>query len=114
MAYTENELASDLQNQEYKYGFVTNIESDQVPKGLSEETIRIISAKKEEPQWLLDYRLKAYEIWKSMTEPEWAHVQYEKPDFQDIIYYSAVKKKKYEIRNINGRTKSTYRYKCCC
>jgi len=96
MAYTENELASDLQNQEYKYGFVTNIESDQVPKGLSEETIRIISAKKEEPQWLLDYRLKAYEIWKSMTEPEWAHVQYEKPDFQDIIYYSAVKKKKYE------------------
>jgi Fe-S cluster assembly protein SufB len=96
MAYTENELASDLQNQEYKYGFVTNIESDQVPRGLSEETIRIISAKKEEPQWLLDYRLKAYEIWKSMTEPEWAHVQYEKPDFQDIIYYSAVKKKKYE------------------
>ena len=96
MAYTENELASDLQNQEYKYGFVTNIESEQVPKGLSEETIRVISAKKEEPQWLLDYRLKAYEIWKSMTEPEWAHVQYEKPDFQDIIYYSAVKKKKYE------------------
>jgi Fe-S cluster assembly protein SufB len=96
MAYTENELASDLQNQEYKYGFVTNIESEQVPKGLSEETIRIISAKKEEPQWLLDYRLKAYEIWKNMTEPEWAHVQYEKPDFQDIIYYSAVKKKKYE------------------
>ena len=96
MAYTENELASDLKNQEYKYGFVTNIESEQVPKGLSEETIRIISAKKEEPQWLLDYRLKAYEIWKSMTEPEWAHVQYEKPDFQDIIYYSAVKKKKYE------------------
>ncbi len=96
MAYTENELASDLQNQEYKYGFVTNIESEQVPKGLSEETIRIISAKKEEPQWLLDYRLKAYEIWKSMTEPKWAHVQYEKPDFQDIIYYSAVKKKKYE------------------
>ncbi len=96
MAYTENELANDLQNQEYKYGFVTNIESEQVPKGLSEETIRIISAKKEEPQWLLDYRLKAYEIWKSMTEPDWAHVQYEKPDFQDIIYYSAVKKKKYE------------------
>jgi Fe-S cluster assembly protein SufB len=96
MAYTENELANDLQNQEYKYGFVTNIESEQVPKGLSEDTIRLISAKKEEPQWLLDYRLKAYEIWKSMTEPEWAHVQYEKPDFQDIIYYSAVKKKKYE------------------
>jgi Fe-S cluster assembly protein SufB len=62
MGYTENELAKDLENQEYKYGFVTNLESEQVPKGLSEETIRIISAKKEEPQWLLDYRLKAYII----------------------------------------------------
>ena len=96
MSYTENELAKDLENQEYKYGFVTNLESEQVPKGLSEETIRIISAKKEEPQWLLDYRLKAYKIWLEMKEPEWAHVHYEKPDFQDIIYYSAVKQKKYE------------------
>ena len=96
MGYTENELAKDLENQEYKYGFVTNLESEQVPKGLSEETIRIISAKKEEPQWLLDYRLNAYKIWLEMKEPEWAHVHYEKPDFQDIIYYSAVKQKKYE------------------
>ena len=96
MSYTENELAKDLENQEYKYGFVTNLESEQVPKGLSEETIRIISAKKDEPQWLLDYRLNAYKIWLDMKEPEWAHVQYEKPDFQDIIYYSAVKQKKYE------------------
>ncbi len=96
MSYTENELAKDLESQEYKYGFVTNLESEQVPKGLSEETIRIISAKKEEPQWLLDYRLNAYKIWLDMKEPEWAHVQYEKPDFQDIIYYSAVKQKKYE------------------
>jgi len=96
MGYTENELAKDLENQEYKYGFVTNLESEQVPKGLTEETIRIISAKKEEPQWLLDYRLNAYKIWLEMKEPEWAHVQYEKPDFQDVIYYSAVKQKKYE------------------
>lgn len=96
MGYTENELAKDLENQEYKYGFVTKIESEQVPKGLSEETIRIISAKKEEPDWLLEYRLKAYRIWLEMIEPEWAHVKYEKPNFQDIIYYSAVKQKKYE------------------
>ena len=96
MGYTESDLAEDLENQEYKYGFVTNLESEQVPKGLSEETIRIISAKKEEPQWMLDYRLKAYKIWLEMTEPNWAHVQYEKPNFQDIIYYSAVKQKKYE------------------
>ena len=96
MGYTENELAKDLENQEYKYGFVTNLESEQVPKGLSEETIRIISAKKEEPEWLLEYRLNAYKIWLEMTEPNWAHVHYQKPDFQDIIYYSAVKQKKYE------------------
>lgn len=96
MGYTENELANDLENQEYKYGFVTNIESEKVPKGLSEETIRLISAKKEEPDWMLEYRLKAFEVWKKMTEPNWAHVQYEKPNFQDIIYYSAVKQKKYE------------------
>ena len=96
MSYTENELAKDLENQEYKYGFVTNLESEKVPKGLSEETIRLISAKKEEPQWMLDYRLKAYETWLEMTEPNWAHVHYDKPNFQDIIYYSAVKQKKYE------------------
>ncbi len=96
MSYTENDLAEDLQNQEYKYGFVSNLESEKIPKGLSEDIIRLISAKKEEPQWLLDYRLKAYAIWLEMTEPEWAHVQYAKPDFQDIIYYSAVKQKKYE------------------
>ena len=97
MSYTEEELAKDLENQEYKFGFVTNIESDQAPKGLNEDIIRFISAKKEEPSWLLEYRLTAFNAWKAMTEPEWAHVTYEKPDFQDIIYYSAPKqKKKYE------------------
>jgi Fe-S cluster assembly protein SufB len=96
MGYTENELANDLQNNEYKYGFTTNIESEKVPKGLSEDIIRLISSKKNEPEWLLEYRLKAFKIWSEMKEPEWAHVQYEKPDFQDIVYYSAIKKKKYE------------------
>ena len=97
MGYTENELAKDLENQEYKFGFVTNIESDKAPKGLNEDIIRFISAKKEEPEWLLDFRLKAFALWKEMTEPEWAHVHYEKPDFQDITYYSAPKQtKKYE------------------
>jgi len=96
MGYTENELAKDLENQEYKYGFTTEIESENAPKGLTEDTIRLISSKKEEPEWLLEYRLKAFKVWQEMKEPEWAHVQYEKPDFQDIIYYSAVKKKQYE------------------
>jgi Fe-S cluster assembly protein SufB len=95
--YTEHELAKDIEDQEYKFGFVSNIESDKIPIGLSEDVIRMISAKKGEPQWLLDYRLKAYAVWKEMTEPEWAHVQYKKPDFQAIAYYSAPKQtKKYE------------------
>jgi Fe-S cluster assembly protein SufB len=95
--YTENELAKDLENQEYKFGFVSDIESDKIPIGLSEDVIRMISAKKEEPKWLLDYRLNAYAAWKEMTEPEWAHVHYKKPDFQAIAYYSAPKQtKKYE------------------
>jgi Fe-S cluster assembly protein SufB len=97
MGYTENELAKDLENQEYKFGFVTNIASDKAPKGLNEDIIRFISSKKNEPEWLLEHRLKAFSIWKEMTEPEWAHVHYEKPDFQDITYYSAPKQtKKYE------------------
>lgn len=95
--YTENELAKDLENQEYKFGFTTNIESDKAPKGLNEDIIRFISAKKNEPEWLLEYRLKAFEVWKTMVEPEWAHVTYEKPNFQDITYYAAPKQtKKYE------------------
>jgi len=97
MGYTENELAKDLENQEYKFGFVTNIESDKAPNGLSEDIIRFISAKKNEPDWLLEHRLQAYAVWKTMTEPSWAHVHYTKPNMQDICFYSAPKQsKKYE------------------
>ncbi|MFN8010713.1 MAG: Fe-S cluster assembly protein SufB [Holophagaceae bacterium] len=77
--------------QEYKYGFVTDIESDTVAPGLSEDVIRLISAKKGEPDWLLEWRLKAYRHWLTMTEPAWADVHYEKPEFQKIVYYSAPK-----------------------
>jgi Fe-S cluster assembly protein SufB len=79
--------------QEYKYGFVTDIESDTVAPGLSEDVIRLISAKKGEPDWLLEWRLKAYRHWLTLTEPSWADVHYEKPDFQKIVYYSAPKPK---------------------
>lgn len=97
MNYTENDLAKDLENSEYKFGFTTDIESDKAPAGLNEDIIRFISAKKEEPEWLLDYRLNAFRIWSEMKEPEWAHVRYDKPDFQAISYYSAPKQtKKYE------------------
>lgn len=95
--YTENELAKDLEDQEYKFGFTSDIESDTIAKGLNEDVIRLISSKKEEPQWLLDYRLKAFRAWEEMTEPEWAHVHYTKPNFQEIAYYSAPNQtKKYE------------------
>ena len=77
--------------QTYKWGFVTDIEADEAPPGLSEDIIRFISAKKEEPDWLLQWRLKAYRHWLTMEEPEWAHLSYEKPDYDSIIYYSAPK-----------------------
>lgn len=76
---------------EYKYGFVTDIEVVKAPKGLNEDVIRFISAKKDEPEWLLDWRLAAYRKWLKMEEPEWAMVNYKKPDFQDIYYYAAPK-----------------------
>jgi len=94
MAYTEESLKSELENQEYEFGFTIDIEADKAPNGLSEEIVRFISAKKNEPKWLLEYRLNAFRVWEKMTEPNWAHVQYEKPDFQSICYYSAPKQKK--------------------
>ncbi len=90
---TDAQDLEKLTGQEYKYGFVTDIESDTVPKGLSEDVIRMISAKKEEPEWLLEWRLKAYRMWLKMVEPHWANVEYPAIDYQDISYYSAPKQK---------------------
>jgi Fe-S cluster assembly protein SufB len=81
----------NLVNQPYKYGFVTEIESDVIPKGLSEDVVRLISAKKQEPEWMLEFRLRAYRTWLKMTEPTWAHVNYPPIDYQNIVYYSAPK-----------------------
>lgn len=83
-----------LVNQPYKHGFVTDIEADTVAKGLNEDVIRFISAKKKEPEWLLEFRLKAYRHWLTMKEPTWPNVHYPKIDFQDIIYFSAPRPKK--------------------
>ncbi len=88
-----NAALTAVTSQEYKYGFVTDIESDSVAPGLDEDVIRFISAKKGEPEWLLEFRLKAYRHWLTMTVPEWANVHYTKPDFQKIVYYSAPKQK---------------------
>lgn len=76
---------------QYKYGFETLIEMDKAPKGLSEDIIRFISAKKNEPEWMLEWRLDAFRRWKTMTEPNWSRVQYPPIDYQDIYYYAAPK-----------------------
>lgn len=89
-----SDILDKVTKSEYKYGFTTDIESDKAPKGLNEDIIRLISAKKEEPEWLLEWRLDALRTWQKMTEPDWANVHYKKPDFQDISYYAAPKKKK--------------------
>ena len=86
-------ILENLVNQPYKHGFVTSIETDVAPKGLNTDTIRMISAKKKEPEWLLEFRLKSYEAWLKMEEPEWQNVHHPKIDFQAISYYAAPKQK---------------------
>ncbi len=88
-----NDILDEVTQSEYKYGFYTDIEMDQAPKGLTEDTIRFISAKKNEPEFMLEFRLKAFRHWQTLKEPRWAHVNYPPIDFQDIIYYSTPKKK---------------------
>ena len=87
--YTEDDLREELKTKEYEYGFYTDIDSDTFPVGLNENIVRAISKKKNEPKWMTDWRLDAYREWKKMKEPEWANVNYKKPDLQSISYYSA-------------------------
>jgi len=89
MAYTEDDLKKELETKEYEYGFYTDLKSDTFPIGLNEDIVRAISKKKEEPEWMTNWRLESYREWEKMTEPEWANVNYPKPDFQAISYYSA-------------------------
>ena len=89
----ENKIISEVTESEYKWGFVTDIEEEDFPKGLNEDIVRAISAKKDEPDWLTEWRLKAYRHWQTMVEPKWSKVKYPKIDFQNIQYYSAPKKK---------------------
>ena len=91
MAYTEEELKKELEQQEYQYGFTTEIESETFPIGLNEDIVKSISKKKDEPEWMTKWRLDAYAAWKNIKEPEWANVNYKKPDFQAISYFSAPK-----------------------
>lgn len=93
MAQEQDDILKEATSKEYEYGFVTDIESELAPKGLNEDTVRFISAKKNEPQWLLEWRLEAFRLWQKMEEPKWALLQYPEIDFQDAHYYSAPKKK---------------------
>ena len=88
-----NQILNEVTKEDYKYGFVTHIDTDVIHRGLDEETIRIISAKKQEPQWLLDFRLRAFRYWQTLEMPQWAHLQIPPIDYQDIIYYAAPKRK---------------------
>jgi Fe-S cluster assembly protein SufB len=90
---TATETIESLVKQDYKYGFYTDVETDSAPPGLSEDTIRLISRRKKEPEWLTDWRLKAFRHWQTMQEPTWPKVHHEKINYQDIVYYSAPKKK---------------------
>ncbi len=107
---TETNNIEELANREYKYGFVTDIESDAAPRGLNEDIIRYISKKKDEPNWLTDWRLKAYRHWQSMVEPTWPNVHYPKIDYQDMIYYSAPKQsnRPRSLNEVDPELRKTY------
>ncbi|MFN5168979.1 MAG: Fe-S cluster assembly protein SufB, partial [Cyclobacteriaceae bacterium] len=90
----DNQVLEEITSKEYEHGWTVNLEADEAPKGLNEEIVKFISAKKGEPQWLLDWRLKAFRAWQQMTEPTWPNVHYPPIKYQDIIYYSAPKQKK--------------------
>jgi len=95
-----NEILEEFTSSEYKYGFTSDIDSDTLPPGLTEDTVRFISAKKEEPEFMLEFRLKAFRYWKTMKEPHWAHLHYPEIDYQSISYYSAPKKNK-ELKSLD-------------
>lgn len=90
----QDQILNELTSQEYKFGFTTDVETEVIEKGLSEDVVRLISSKKEEPEWLLEFRLKAYRHWLTMEQPEWAHLKIPAIDFQDIIYYADPTKRK--------------------
>ncbi len=100
MEKEQNNILEEVTNSDYKYGFHTNIEMDLAAVGLSEDTVRFISAKKNEPEWLLEFRLSAYRHWLTLTEPTWAHIHHPAIKYQDIIYYAAPKRKK-ELKSLD-------------
>ena len=105
-----DKIIEEVTSADYKYGFTTNIEQEFALKGLTEDTVRFISAKKNEPEWLLEWRLKGFRAWLKMEQPEWQNVHFPKIDFQSIIYYAATKKKKQvnSLDDIDPEIRATY------
>ena len=103
-----DENIKDIVNKEYEYGFVTEVETETIPKGLNEEVIRFISAKKQEPEWLLEFRLKAYHKWLTMTPPTWAYLKIPDIDFQNISYFAAPKKNSTEPKELDPEIQKTF------
>lgn len=109
MENTNENIINEVTDSEYKYGFVSDIEHDTIAKGLNEDVVRLISEKKGEPDWLLDFRLKAYRYWVKQTMPTWAHLDIPEIDYQDIIYYAAPKQNvKPESKEIDPELKKTF------
>lgn len=103
-----NEFVRQVANQKYEYGFTTNVDTDVIPKGLNEDIVRLISKKKGEPEWLLDFRLKAYNYWKTLQPPTWGHVHVPKIDFQAISYYADPLAKKPQNKEIDPELEKTF------
>ena len=93
MEKSTKDIIQELESKDYEYGFVTDIETDTIARGLSEEVVRLISEKKGEPEWMLERRLQAYRHWLTLEHPKWAHLDIPEIDFQDVIYYAAPKQK---------------------
>ncbi|MDY4562401.1 MAG: Fe-S cluster assembly protein SufB [Candidatus Cryptobacteroides sp.] len=104
----QDNIIEELSGKEYEHGFVTDVDQEFIPKGLNEDIIRLISAKKEEPQWLLDFRLDAFRKWQKMTVPTWGHLDIPEIDFQDIIYYAAPKKESDRPKEIDPELEKTF------
>ena len=110
MAEKDKELIENIEKQEYKYGFTSDIETETIPRGLNEEVVRLISTKKGEPEWMTERRLKAYRHWLNMVPPTWAHLTIPPIDFQDVIYYAAPKpsKKLASMDEVDPELKRTF------
>ena len=104
----QDNIIEELSGKEYEHGFVTDVDQEFIPKGLNEDIIRLISAKKEEPEWLLDFRLDAFRKWQKMTVPTWGHLDIPEIDFQDIIYYAAPKKESDRPKEIDPELEKTF------